>query len=401
MATKTRYANVYQDTKGHFFYQVFVGRDGDGKQRFKKGRKASNGRIFRSAHEAHKEAVRVKNEYLEHDGRAPYRMTYKSFMENEFIPAYRADVEKSTFISHKRAFNVAIKRVGAKLLEDITVRDCASYRTWLLTKSGFSKSYSSVLYIAFRQSLDYAVTLDLIKINVSRKTKSISKGHVSIAFWDKEQFEKVLSKICISDYYGKFEFILIWLYFMTGIRVSEGLALSWKDVDLRNKKLHICHTLDFKNKHEYTIKPYTKTINSNRTIVLDENTLQYLKKWKSVQQEHGVFNFVLSYDDAPVPRSTVSRIVKRYAKLAGVPEIAAKSLRHSHVSYLINEFNADLLVVSQRLGHSGPDITLKHYSHLWDRNDDKLAKLMTDNINVRTAKEPTVYFNGNQTVKVN
>ena len=31
-------------------------------------------------------------------------------------------------------------------------------------------------------------------------------------------------------------FVLIWLYYMTGIRVSEGLALNWNDVDFKRKK---------------------------------------------------------------------------------------------------------------------------------------------------------------------
>lgn len=43
-------------------------------------------------------------------------------------------------------------------------------------------------------------------------------------------------------------------------------------------------------------------------------------------------------------------------------------------SKLINEFNADVLVVSRRLGHSSPAITLKHYAHLWSRNDEHLQK---------------------------
>lgn len=33
---KTKYSNVYQDAKGNFFYQVFLGRDEHGKQKFKK-----------------------------------------------------------------------------------------------------------------------------------------------------------------------------------------------------------------------------------------------------------------------------------------------------------------------------------------------------------------------------
>ncbi|MDV2686967.1 tyrosine-type recombinase/integrase, partial [Alkalihalophilus lindianensis] len=103
-------------------------------------------------------------------------------------------------------------------------------------------------------------------------------------------------------------------------------------------------------------KPYTKTEDGMRTITLDDDSLSILKKWKRVQSNHGIEGFILSYTGLPVYRSTIPRIIARYAKVAKVPKIQAKGLRHSHVSYLINEFNADILVVSKRLGHSSPEI---------------------------------------------
>lgn len=124
MMKKTRYANVYQDVKGNFFFQVYLGRDDKGKQRFKKGRKDSNGRPFTSARAAHNEAIRIKNDALELSGKAIYRMKYGTFMHEKFIPKYKGDVEESTFETHKKAFEYSIERFGAKQLEDISVMDC-------------------------------------------------------------------------------------------------------------------------------------------------------------------------------------------------------------------------------------------------------------------------------------
>ena len=81
--------------------------------------------------------------------------------------------------------------------------------------------------------------------------------------------------------------------------------------------------------------------------------------------------------------------------------IQGKGLRHSHASYLINEFNADVLTVSRRLGHSSPDITLKYYAHMWNRNDSILANRMADNISFSPAEENKINFNGNQHIKKN
>lgn len=252
----------------------------------------------------------------------------------------------------------------------------------------------------FRKSLDYAVILQYLNENISKRTKAISKGKTSVKYWSKEEFEKVLSVIYTNDFYEHMCFVMIWLYYMTRIRVSEGLALTWDDVDLSRKKLRIHHTLEMQNQNNFIRKPYTKTENGMRTITLDNDTVSILKEWKNTQNRHGIEHFILSYTDLPLYRSTVQRIIERYATSAKVPVIQGKGLRHSHVSYLINEFNADILVVSQRLGHSSPEITLKHYAHLWSRNDEVIAEQMTGNINFTFATKSNVSnFNGNQAIK--
>lgn len=97
--------------------------------------------------------------------------------------------------------------------------------------------------------------------------------------------------------------------------------------------------------------------------------------------------------------STISRIINRYSKLAGVKKIQAKGLRHFHASYLINEFNVLVVVLSQRMGHSSPEITLKHYSHMWSGADIEIAEKITGNITIRTANRTKFKFNGNQSLK--
>lgn len=62
---------------------------------------------------------------------------------------------------------------------------------------------------------------------------------------------------------------MLLFYYRTGVRVSEGFALTWNDVDLVNHKARIFHTLWYKNKHQYQIEPYTKTKAGKRVITLD------------------------------------------------------------------------------------------------------------------------------------
>lgn len=82
----TKYPGVFKDLKsGCFFYQTELGVDRiTGKRIRKKGRKDSNGKIFKTASDANKELVRVKREYHKVNSYANYKMTYTEFM-NELL----------------------------------------------------------------------------------------------------------------------------------------------------------------------------------------------------------------------------------------------------------------------------------------------------------------------------
>lgn len=397
---KTKYACVYTDEKGEFYYVVDLGRDKvTGKRIQKKSKKDKYGNKFSSAKVAYREVTRLKNEFHQLKGYSNYHLTYGEFMNNYYLVYYKGNVQESTWGTRKHLLYFLRDRFFNKKLREFDIIDCETFRTWLLTDSSYSQNYSSMVYGGFRQSLDYALKLGFINENISKRTKAISKTKTIIKYWTKNEFQKVISVIFKRKYYEHMCFVAIWLYYMTGIRVSEGLALNWNDVDFEKSKLRIHGTLDYKNSKNYRVKPYTKTVDGMRIITLDKETIEVLKEWKSIQQGRGINSFILSYDDSPLDRKIINRMVHRYSKIAKVSKIQAKGLRHSHVSYLINEFNADILVVSKRLGHSSPEITLKHYAHLWGRNDELLAKKMNGNIIYKEATESRVDFMGNQSIK--
>lgn len=389
---------VRVDERGHFFYQVFLGRDAEGKQHFKKSRKDAKGQFFTSPKAAEEAAMKVKVEFMNQHGDDLKRISYGQFMAKHFLPKYRGDVESSTWGSHKRCFMIAVDRFENKPLDLISVRDCEEYRTWLMTDSGYSMDFANVCYVAFRQSLGYAEHLGFITTNVAMKTKAIPKGKAVAKYWTKAEFEKVLNQISIKSFYERCIFVMLLFYYRTGVRVSEGFALTWDDLDLVNHKARIFHTLHYKNKNHYSIKPYTKTKSGKRTITLDDELVRILVEWRQAQLEHGVKKFVLSYDDRPMIKSTLNNVIHKYAKLAGVPDINGRGLRHSHASFLIAELGADVLTVSKRLGHSNPAVTLRYYAHMFDRNDEVVAEEMVGSMEIKPAKKSKVNFNGNQVV---
>lgn len=91
-------------------------------------------------------------------------------------------------------------------------------------------------------------------------------------------------------------------------------------------------------------------------------------------------------------------MVKRHARIAGVPEIPPKGLRHSHASLLINE-GVNPLAVQKRLGHSDIQITLGTYSHLYPTIDREVADNLSGKIKINTSTASLTNWNGNQAYK--
>lgn len=58
-------------------------------------------------------------------------------------------------------------------------------------------------------------------------------------------------------------------------------------------------------------------------------------------------------------------------------------------------------MLSRRLGHSSPEITLKHYSHMYPNRDYVIADKITSSIKIETSKENQINFTGNQNIKFN
>ena len=185
-------------------------------------------------------------------------------------------------------------------------------------------------------------------------------------FWTLDDFRKVIATFDLTDYEELHRFTAIWLYFFTGLRVSEGLSLIWSDIDFDRKLLHVQSTLEYEGNGVFTRKNQTKTAAGNRWLELDDETVEVLQRWREVQVENDDNSYVLARFGKPLSKCTLSRILKRQAKKAGVEVISGKGLRHSHDSFLINVLGKDVLYVSQRSGRVDKATTLNTYAHIYE-----------------------------------
>ncbi len=159
---------------------------------------------------------------------------------------------------------------------------------------------------------------------------------------------------------------------MTGARLGEIMALTWKDINFDFKTINIAKAWNYSEGGGF--KP-VKTESSKRTIRVNDLLLNVLKDLK-VNDSKMVF--MDQYKTIP-SSAAVNKTLKAVLSQLGIkrPGFHFHSLRHSHVAYLLAN-HVDLYVISKRLGHSDIGTTSRVYSYLIDeykaRFDDRIEK---------------------------
>ena len=166
-----------------------------------------------------------------------------------------------------------------------------------------------------------------------------------------------------------------WLYpamhllVYTGIRRGELLALKWGAINFEKCELRIVSSLGRRSNGLNSTKP--KTARGNRVITLATSTVDVMRYYKKLQEQHKVMmagayedNGIMFADDFGrwLNPMRLTRRVKSLGKQIGHPDAGPHNLRHFNGSVSIDA-GVNLVVVSERLGHSNPTITLAIYAH--------------------------------------
>lgn len=157
----------------------------------------------------------------------------------------------------------------------------------------------------------------------------------------------------------------------TGMRQGELLALRWRDVDLVEGIIRVNRNL-VRVKGEWLLAD-VKRDKSRRQMQVGKLALDSLKAHRIRQAEvllklgHRIDEATLIFTDAkgdPINGYHVTeRSFKPLLRRLGLPEVRFHDLRHTAASIMLsNGTRVDL--VSKRLGHSSPAITLSIYAHL-------------------------------------
>lgn len=164
----------------------------------------------------------------------------------------------------------------------------------------------------------------------------------------------------------------------TGMRRGEALALRWRDLDLDAGTLSIRRSAGVvRTKGEgFTITEGTTKTDKPRLIDVDATTVALLRAYRAerggmalqlVKPEALVFGSIEGEHRHPEHTSRQFKADLARCRKAlgedGPPDCRLHDLRHAHATALLLA-KVPVHVVSQRLGHANPTVTLTVYAHV-------------------------------------
>ena len=202
-----------------------------------------------------------------------------------------------------------------------------------------------------------AVDEGLIPRDPTRKViiKGKLPGNKKIKYLNQFELQTLLKNLKLGEEVSWDWFIL--LLAKTGMRFSEGLAITPKDFDFAHQTLTINKAWNYKDGGGFAP---TKNKSSVRNIQLDwQLIMQFANVVKDLPEDEPIF----IKKDAKVYNSTVNDILLRYCKKLDIPVIAVHGLRHTHASILLYA-GVSIASVARRVGHASITTTQKTYLHV-------------------------------------
>lgn len=343
-------------------------------------RKTTTRRDFKTKKEAQEAAKKLEQDIasgLMINNTYTFEDVYKQWYEN-----HSQTIKPSTQKAIKCKFNKHIlPRFGKLKIKDITKTYCQKMMNEI---SALIKSVNDIK-IQANQVFKYAVKMDIIAKNpLEHVTIPRNKAEIlneentdKRKYWKKEEIKEFLSvakqEFEIGDY------ALFHLLIYTGVRKGEALALTWDDIDIKNRSIRLSKTL-FYDKGKFIIQT-SKTKESRRLISLDTQSITLLKQWRRTQLEANMVSLERSNnklvftrsDGSPIrlayPNDKLNSLIKKYE----LYPITVHDLRHTHASLLF-EAGASIKEVQERLGHSDIKMTMNIYTHVTDSLKEQTAE---------------------------
>lgn len=292
-------------------------------------------------------------------------LTIDRYWKEYFMPQKSITLAEHSRDSFERNFKNHISPViGQKRITDVTSADI----TKLLTDfqaSGHAHSSCVKVYGILNIVFKAAYMTELIEKNpmdrVQRpKARKDEMKPSSPDAYTAQELRYILQ--CLQQEPLKWQ-CLIRLLIVTGMRRGECCGLQWADVDFTNCTVKIERTAGYtKECGIYTNSPKN---GRTRTVDVDPAVIALLQRLRIEQSEKCLSSFIFSQDgkNEPLHPDSPTRYLDKFGKRYKLEDCHPHKLRHSFASVALADGGADVVSVSEILGHSDTAVTLRVYAH--------------------------------------
>ncbi len=323
------------------------------------------------------EEARLKTEREAEEARKPN--IQEAF--DSYVKAVRSDRKTNTLVGVNSTIKRAVKFFGNKKMELITDYDCQDYIDYPIDESGLATSTIRKHYSTLAAFLKWCFEEKLIPEYPMKKIKkpADNSSNKKIEVFTVDELKKIIECAPNEDLMWM---TLIFCFIDTGARRGEIVALRWTDIDLLSGRVEIFNNAQYAE----GIGVYETTTKSgkSRVIYLNEQTIAALKKWKKLQKEvitgqnKSTPEYVFTHIDGKrispqAPTAHLRRFGERYEIKGCHPH----KFRHSMATYMIRN-GVDIKTISEKLGHSSIEITLKLYVHSDEETQKAANKKYSD-----------------------
>jgi len=349
-------------------------------------KKYTTKRGFKSPQEAKKAYNRLMVQVEENDVVTNSQRLF-SELADEWFEQYKNTVRESTYVAQKLAYKKHIFPLFGNLkISRISIPYCQKQvNHWY----SYYKKYSNLIGLT-SSVFKYALSLRLIRSNPMdavirpKRKKRIDEERYSAPYYEKEELLEFLE---IVKKYPDPIYPIFRILAFTGLRKGELLALRWKDIDFEKSTLSVKQTLATCDKWEIKFQ-VPKTEKSLRTISIDSETLQVIKRWQLKQKEYflkmgikptknGEQLLFVTAENKPLYLDYVNHNLKIIINENNLKRITPHGFRHTHCSLLF-ESGASLKEVQVRLGHTDIKTTMDIYTHVTKRQTEETANRFAD-----------------------
>lgn len=353
-----------QKRGGTWSYVLYLGRDPDGKKKYKW---VGGHRTKREAEDALVSALERLRTGMWTD---PGRTTVGEFLE-QWLAATETRVRPNTARSYRQMVrDWVVPRAGSVLLANLNAAHLRTVEGELLAegrgdgKGGLAPSSVLKCHRMLKHAFKDAVRWGLLPRNPMDLVDPPRVAQSESTVWSAPEARRFLDGIADDRLFA------MWVLFLTtGMRRGEMAGLMWSDLDTERGVLVVQRAVVSAGRGTEVAEP--KTRRSRRSLPLDEMTLVALKVHRRAQLAERLRageawsdsgRMFTGVDGAPLHPDTISAAFAKIVRKADVPKIRLHDLRHTSATVAM-EAGVHPKIVSERLGHSTIQITLDLYSH--------------------------------------